>query len=229
MKVFLRNIKLKLKINGPFLFCILAYKGAQNRLLKLSFKLLYKFDNIWIDKGASLLNIKLAKIGKNFSAQKGFRFEIYTQHGNNFYSPHCLIGDNMRISDFTHIGCCNQIIIGDNVLVGSKVLITDHVHGVYSGEVSHQSSPTEEPDHRTLFLGFVEIGDNVFIGDNVVILPNVKICKGSIIASNTVISSNTLIPEGVIVAGCPPKIIKRFDYITNSWIKVDDEVCLLKI
>ena len=44
--------------------------------------------------------------------------------------PRLIIGDNVSLSEYVHIGCVNRIEIGDNVLMGSKIYITDHNHGV---------------------------------------------------------------------------------------------------
>lgn len=61
------------------------------------------------------------------------------------------------------------------------------------------------------------IGDNVWIGPNVVIAGPVEIGNNAIIAANSFV--NRSLPEGVIVAGCPAKIIglrKDLDYVIEE-------------
>lgn len=193
--------------------------SAYNRLVKYYYYKNYKFDNVWFGVKPFLFGLNHCELGKDFYAERYFRFEIITEHRGVLYKPVCIIGDNVRVSDFTHIGCCNKLIIGNNVLIGSNVLITDHSHGIYSGKGIH-SNPNEEPNNRTLQLGEIIIGDNVFIGDGVVILPNVQIGEGVIVAASSVITSGSIIPKHTVVAGIPARVIKRFDFAENKWLPV---------
>lgn len=62
------------------------------------------------------------------------------------------------------------------------------------------------------------------IGDNCYIAPGVKIIKPVHIGNNVMIGANAVvtkdIPDNCIVAGIPAKIIKRFDTVTQKWVKV---------
>lgn len=122
------------------------------------------------------------------------------------------IGNNCQFGELTHIVALNEVKIGNNVLIASKVFISDTSHGNYKD--GDQSSPFEVPSQRKLISGNVEIGDNVWIGENVVVLANVG--NGSIVGANSVITKN--IPENCIVVG-QNKIIKRYNQITCTWEK----------
>ena len=50
-----------------------------------------------------------------------------------------------------HIGCTHRFVIGDDVLTGSKIYITDHNHGVYRG--ANADSPVIPPSDRRLTEG----------------------------------------------------------------------------
>lgn len=79
------------------------------------------------------------------------------------FKPRIIIGKNVCFNFRCHIGAINEIIISDNVLIGSNVLITDHGHGTTSKEET--SIP---PYQRSLYSkGSVIIEDNVWIGENV--------------------------------------------------------------
>ena len=57
-----------------------------------------------------------------------------------------IIGKNFSAYVNLHIGCCNHISIGDNVLVASNVYISDHLHGFYKNiDSSLISDPRTEP------------------------------------------------------------------------------------
>lgn len=113
------------------------------------------------------------------------------------------IGSNVNFSDWVHIGALNQITIGDGCLLGSKVLITDHSHGV-AADIRRDS--TLRPDARPLHSkGPVILEDNVWLGDGVVILSGVRIGANAIVGANSVVARD--IPRDTVWAGVPAKQI----------------------
>lgn len=132
-------------------------------------------------------------------------------------SPILYIGKNVQINDYVHIGVTNEIRIGDNTLIASKVFISDHNHGAYNGEI--QSNPNQPPLERVLESKKVIIGNNVWIGEYVAILPGVTIGDGAIIGSMSVVSKD--VPAYTIAVGVPAKGIKSFDFLTGVWKKIE--------
>ncbi len=117
--------------------------------------------------------LKHIEIGDNFSAGARMRLEAYDEHLNTHYNPKFIIGDNVRIGYDCHIGCVNEIIIGNNVLIASKVFISDHSHG----EANAESIALPPNSRKVISKGPIIIEDNVWIGEGVAIMPNVKIGK----------------------------------------------------
>lgn len=117
-------------------------------------------------------------------------------------TPDLVIGDRVSLGEYSHITCTNKITIGNGVLTGRFVLITDNSHGNNTKEVA-DIAPLAREIHSN---GPVHIGDNVWIGDKVTILPNVTIGKGCIIAANAVVTKD--IPDFSVAAGIPAKVIK---------------------
>lgn len=114
-----------------------------------------------------------------------------------------IIGDNVSISDWTHVASLGEVVISSGCLIGSKVHITDHFHGTTDNLINMRDYP---PVERELFMkGPVFIDENVWIGDGAVILPNVRIGRGSVIGANSVVTRN--VPPYSVVAGVPAKII----------------------
>jgi acetyltransferase-like isoleucine patch superfamily enzyme len=140
-------------------------------------------------------------IGLNFYALDNLRLETFnTLPSNNI--PQLIIRDNVNINSDVHIGCSNRIIIGNNVLIASRVFITDHSHGDIKKEALN-----EIPALRPLVSkGPVILGDNIWIGEGVCILPNVIIGENTIIGSNSVVTKS--FPSNCVIAGIPAKIIK---------------------
>lgn len=108
----------------------------------------------------------------------------------------------MNFNTDVHIACINKVVIGNNVLLASRIFISDHSHG----EVNKEAI-TKAPSKRNLVSkGPVIIEDNVWIGEGVSILPNVTIGKNSIIGSNAVVTKS--FPENSVIAGVPAILIK---------------------
>ena len=197
-----------LKRNGVF--------GALRIMLSIFISRLFLSKNIRIVRIPYYIrgsnNIKW---GKKFTS--GVNLRIDADPINNKFDKIVLtIGNNVEVNDYVHIGAVENVHIGNNVLIASKVFISDHNHGSYSGEL--QSSPELKPSERHIFSSPIIIEDNVWIGEFVSILPGVTIGKGSIIGANSVVSKS--IPPNCIAVGIPAKIIKQFNFTTNKWEKI---------
>ena len=159
--------------------------------------------NFIVRKRVNIMNGKYISIGDNFLAMNGCRIEAWDQYCNNSFSPEITIGNNVSMNFDCHIGAINHISIGDNVLLGSRVFITDHSHG--NGSMKEVDIP---PNKRELYSkGPVIIEDNVWIGEGAVILSNVRVGKGSIIGANAVVTKD--IPAYCVVGGVPAKILRK--------------------
>jgi acetyltransferase-like isoleucine patch superfamily enzyme len=121
------------------------------------------------------------------------------------FTPQILIGNNVDIGDYCHITAINKIKIGDGVLSGRWLTITDNSHG----QTDINSLLYPPSDRRLYSAGAVIIDDNVWMGDKVTILPNVHIGKNAIIAANSVVTKN--VPENCVVAGVPAKVVKMMN------------------
>jgi len=127
----------------------------------------------------------------------------WDSYRGDIFSPKIFIGNHTSIGDDFHITSINTIQIGNNVLLGKKVTITDNAHGT-----STLDSLSLSPIERSLYSkGPVVIGDNVWIGDKATILPNVRIGKNAIIGANAVVTKD--VPENSVVGGNPAIILKK--------------------
>ena len=136
---------------------------------------------------------------------KGAILAAHKLHNGHKFTPEITIGNNCDFGDYTHITCINKIVIGNNLLTGRYVLISDNSHGKADLE-----NMVKNPNERILYSnGPVIIGNNVWIGDKVSILSNVKIGDGAIIGANSVVTKD--IPPYSVAAGIPAKIIRQFN------------------
>jgi acetyltransferase-like isoleucine patch superfamily enzyme len=96
----------------------------------------------------------------------------------------------------TIVAAAGSIVIGDDLLCGVNVTITDtDRHGI-------------RPDERRKAgqSASVAIGNNVWLGLNVVVLKGVTIGENSIISAGSVV--NKSIPPNVIAGGVPAAPIR---------------------
>lgn len=146
---------------------------------------------------------KNIKIGKNCFFFRFCEINAWDSYKGYEYKPSITIGDDCQFGPNTHITCCNKIEIGNRVLTGGYVIISDNNHGSLTAE-----DLLLEPRKRKLTSkGEIVIGNNVWIGDKVAILSGVHIGDNAVIAANSVVTHN--IPDCSIAAGVPAKIIKK--------------------
>lgn len=116
--------------------------------------------------------------------------------------PLITIGSGCLIRRFAHITASRHIVIGDNLLTGTNVLITDNAHG-HTDFASLRVPPTVRP---VVSKGEVVIGNNVWLGNNVCILPGVHIGDGVVVGANSVVCHD--LPAYCVAAGVPAVVIK---------------------
>lgn len=148
---------------------------------------------------------KYIEIGADCYIGRGGQLTATDTYCGERWTPEIIIGDNCRIGTYCHITAVKGIFIGNNVLTGKSILITDNAHG-RSERMMLDIPPTLRPLSS---VGPVTICDNVWIGDKVSIMPGVTIGKGSIVAANSVVTRD--VPPYCIVGGIPAKIIKYLD------------------
>jgi acetyltransferase-like isoleucine patch superfamily enzyme len=158
-------------------------------------------------------NRRLIRFGPGFTSGVGLRIEALDERSDR---PLIEIGPNVQVNDYVHIGAVHSVRLGANVLIASKVFISDHNHGRYAGEGRHDG-PGLAPIERGLSFSPVSIEDNVWIGEFVCVLPGVTIGRGAIIGAMSVVTCD--IPPDTIAVGSPARPIKTYDPSTNRWEK----------
>lgn len=186
---------------------------------------IFKFKSHFVFKNARLIRFPFRVRGKKFieigdGLTTGFNCRFDAFNHKNLTGPLIKIGKNVEINDDVHIAAVEYVEIGDDVLIASKVYIADHNHGSYKGDV--QDSPLTTPNSRKIYTDSIKIEKNVWLGEFVCVLQGVTIGEGSIIGAMSVVTTN--IPPYSIAVGSPAKVIKKFDFETNKWVKVDNYV-----
>lgn len=184
------------KLIYSLLYTKLFFRGA--RIIRLPF---------------DIKNKRFIVIGKGFTTGVGCRVEAYPVNEQKVL----YIGENVQINDYVHITAMSLVSIGNNVLMASKIYISDCTHGSYLGD-ENDSNPNSIPIDRPLSSKPVIIEDNVWLGEFVSVLPGVTIGKGTIVGANSVVSKS--LPPYVVAIGAPAKPIKRYNFEINKWERI---------
>lgn len=159
-------------------------------------------------------NKKNIDFGENLTTGIGCRIESFPQITTEFKL--LKLGRNVQLNDYVHITAAHSVEIGNNVLMASKIYISDCTHGSYIGN-DDDSDPSTIPIDRPLSFKAVKIEDNVWLGEFVSVLPGVTIGKGTIVGANSVVSKS--LPPYVIAVGSPAKPIKFYNFESKRWEK----------
>jgi lipopolysaccharide O-acetyltransferase len=211
IKIFLRIIN-NLQRPIPDLVSYIFAKASTFFWQKSISKVGYGF---YVGSGSLIQGGDFISIGNNFKSGKMLWIEAVRRYGNQVFTPRIEIGNGVTCSQSVHIAAIVHVSIGDGVMFGSRIHVTDHAHGRYHGD--EHDSPELAPGQRPLAFGQpVCIQRNVWLADGVVVLPGVTIGEGCIVGANSVVSRS--LPPNVIAIGAPAVPIKRYDHASCSWI-----------
>jgi acetyltransferase-like isoleucine patch superfamily enzyme len=193
----------------------------QYNLLQVAYLIYCKLRGFFVFTNARLIRFpidirgkKHMVVSKGFTTGVGCRLEAYPIAKEK---KTLFFGDNFQMNDHVHITAMDSVRIGNNVLLASKIYISDCSHGSYSGD-QKDSDPNTHPVDRPLFFKAVSIEDNVWLGEFVSVLPGVTIGKGTIVGANSVVSKS--LPSYVIAVGTPAKPIKKYNFDSHKWEKI---------
>lgn len=193
-------MKILHKIKRRILFYL--YKGKFHSLAKNSLIVDYK-----------MLTPRYIDVGDACVIWYNCRIEGVKKYNSKYYNPLITLKNGVRIQQNCHITCANRITIGENTCISANVTITDIDHPYDKIDI-----PIERQDLEVLF---VSIGSDCKIYNGAVVLPGVTIGKHCVIGANSVVSHD--IPDYCVAVGVPAHIIKRFDFISNTWKKTDSK------
>lgn len=187
--------------------------GLANQLVyyifhKLLFKSLRPSDKIICP---IIITPKCIELEGNVYIGHHARIQGINRYGEKVYNPIIHICEGCSIQQNLHLTCANSIYIGENTAIAANVTITDINHPYEDINIPIEFQDIEVKD--------VRIESDCKIYNNVVILPGVHIGKHVIIGANSVVNRN--VPDYSVVVGNPARIIKRFDFKSKQWTKVD--------
>jgi maltose O-acetyltransferase len=108
------------------------------------------------------------------------------------------IGNNCFINYGVLLSVREKLIIGDNVVISAKVIITD------AGLDLNTLESEKEPDHVS---APITIENGAWIGAGAIILKGVTVGERSIVAAGAVVTKD--VPPFTVVGGNPARVIKN--------------------
>lgn len=180
--------------------------------------LLYNSSDEELINMRTKLRLQVDKFNRSSPADYEHRMQIIDEmipnHGDNIYiEPNIRLeyGINLKIGknfflnfDSVILDVC-PITIGDNVLIGPRVVIATPMH-----PLDYHERNTQLVDGKMRSL---EYAKPITIGNNVWIASNVTICGGVTIGDNVVIGSGSVvtkdIPSDTLAYGVPCKPIRK--------------------
>jgi len=121
------------------------------------------------------------------------------------------IGDGTQIGRFNHIYATSRITIGQRVLTGNNVYISDNLHAFRDVSRAILDQPVRQ-------VGAVTIGDGAWLGQNVCVI-GATVGRNCVVGANSVVTSD--IPDFCVAVGAPARIIRRFDAAGGTWRDTD--------
>ncbi|MDR2866227.1 MAG: acyltransferase [Methanomassiliicoccaceae archaeon] len=116
-----------------------------------------------------------------------------------YFPQNMTIGNNVFFNRGAFITAREEVIIGNDVLIGPNVMINSGNHNY-----ADKNKLIQEQGHTSKKI---VIGDDVWIGGNAVILPGITIGKGAVIAAGAIVTKD--VDEYTVVAGIPAKKMKE--------------------
>ena len=120
------------------------------------------------------------------------------------------IDDGATIGHFSHIIALSQVVIEKNVLLADKVFISDCTHNYeqINSPILSQGVSIFKP---------VLIGEGSWLGENVCVC-GASIGKHCVVGANSVVIED--IPDYSVAVGSPAKVVKKYDFEKEQWVKV---------
>ena len=138
----------------------------------------------------AILKQLLGRVGQNSIIEPPF----YCSYGQNTY-----VGDHVFLNVLCTILDCNEVHIGDHVMIGPAVQIYTAAHHLRA-KARIQGLEMARP---------IVIEENAWIGGGAILLPGVTVGRNAVVGAGAVVSRD--VPANSVVVGNPARVIKEIE------------------
>jgi maltose O-acetyltransferase len=138
----------------------------------------------------TILQQLLGQLGKNSIVEPPF----YCSYGRNIY-----IGDHVFLNVLCTILDCNEVRIGNHVMIGPAVQIYTAAHELQA-RARNQGLEVAKA---------IVIEENVWVGGGAILLPGVRIGRNAVVGAGAVVSRD--VPTNTVVVGNPARVIREIE------------------
>jgi acetyltransferase-like isoleucine patch superfamily enzyme len=165
--------------------------------------------NTYIASDVQFIGFKNIRIGNNCTIGQNTIFNVNNREDDSI---------KLNIHDNTYVGRNNFFTVGKSIEIGAYCLLGNSCSFLGSG---HDLTNPLVPYlvSGTTDVSRITVGTNCWLGTNVSVIGHVTIGHGTVIGANSIVLTD--IPPFSIVVGNPAKIIKRFNFELNAWVKND--------
>jgi len=155
------------------------------------------------------------EIGDNCLFGNNLRIEAITSWlGGAVFEPSIKIGDRVVINQNFHCTCAESIEIGDGTSITANCGVFDIIHPY--------EDVSKNPREAKIETKPIKIGKDCLIGMNSVIMPGTELGNHCVVGANSTVSG--VFPDYCVIAGSPARIIKKYDFETNKWLKTYESI-----
>jgi lipopolysaccharide O-acetyltransferase len=119
----------------------------------------------------------------------------------------------VQLNDYVHIGAIVCVDMGNDVLIASRVFISDHSHGRFDGG-DPLDTPMAPPSLRPLSGKPVRIGNRVWIVENVFVKPVVSICERAFIGAEAIVTCD------IRAFFCTFRVLHLYNPVFSRWEEI---------
>jgi acetyltransferase-like isoleucine patch superfamily enzyme len=209
-----RNVNFDKSVPFDYLFFL-----CLNKLFSLIRGVVYIRKFAFIGRNVSILCKSKLHLGTSIQihdsvvidclSRNGFHIGDYSKISSNSFlrvsgtisdlGDKIVIGSNVSIGEFSHIGGAGGFTIGDNTIIGSYFSVHPENHNfAHSDKLIRNTGVTRKG---------IQVGSNCWIGAKVTLLDGCSIGNNCVIAAGAVVNGN--FASNLLIGGIPAKVIKH--------------------